>query len=168
VRRARTDVSIFVSYAHGDPPLFRDMLVALLKWPRVSVTVWTDEKVEPGSDWDKQVRAALEDMHIFVPLVSPLFAASSYIQEVEVRAARRRHEEKKIAIAPVVVSHPGGITCDWLMRLEPLPHKVKSWSEIRKESLPTGGYDEALKPLRDGVWKLVERVRESGLAKARV
>ena len=123
------------------------------------MVLWTDENVTPGSDPDKEIRDALGKMHIFVALISPFFDASSYIQEVEVPIARRRHSKGEVLIAPVVVSHPGGRNCDWLLRLEPLPHKKKSWAEVRRETLTSGGYDEALRPLRDGVWKLVEKVR---------
>jgi hypothetical protein len=94
-----------------------------------------------------------------VALITPYFDASSYIQEVEVPTARRRNRKGEVLIAPVVVSHPGGTNCEWLLSLEHLPHKQKSWVDIRKESLALAGFDEALQPLRDGVWKLVEEVR---------
>jgi hypothetical protein len=152
-------VRVLVSYAHRDPPLFRDSLVSLLRWPSVSVTVWTDENIMPGSVPDQQIRAELEQMHIFVALITPFFDASSYIQQVEVPIARRRNKKGEVLIAPVVVSHPGGTNCAWLLSLERLPHKHKSWAEIRRDSLVSGCYDEALQPLRDGVWKLVEQVR---------
>jgi len=169
MRTKKVDVHIFVSYAHLDPPLFRDALVSLLRWPGVSVTVWTDENITPGSVPDKEIRAELERMHIFVALITPFFDASRYIHEVEVPAAKRRNKKGEVLIAPVVVSHPGGTNCNWLLGLERLPHKRKSWAEIRKESLASAGYDEALQPLRDGVWRLVEQVRAragSGVGRA--
>lgn len=154
------DVRIFISYAHRDSLLFRQLLESLLRWPGVNVTVWTDEEIMPGSVPDQQIRAALDQMHIFVALITPLFDASSYIQEVEVTIAKRRFKKGQVLIAPVVVSHPGGRNCDWLLSLEHLPHKQKSWAEIRKECKACDGeYDEALQPLRDGIWKLVEQVR---------
>jgi hypothetical protein len=160
MKSKKVDVRIFVSYAHRDPPFFRDTLVSLLRWPGVSVTVWTDEKVEPGSVPDKQIRAALEEMHIFVALITPYFAASNYIQEVEVPAAKRRKKKDGVLIAPVVVNHPGENECGWLLGLERLPDKQKSWTDIRLEcAAAKGEYDMALRPLRDGVKKLVDRVR---------
>ncbi len=95
MKAKNVDVRIFVSYAHRDPPLFRQLLVSLLRWPGVSVTVWTDENVTPGSVPDHQIRAALDEMHIFVALITPFFDASSYIQEVEVLIARRRNKKGK-------------------------------------------------------------------------
>jgi hypothetical protein len=160
MKARRLDVRIFVSYAHRDPPLFRQLLECLLRWPGVDVQVWTDENVVPGSIPDQQIRNALDAMHIFIALITPLFDASSYIQEVEVPIAKRRNKKGEVLIAPVVVSHPGGTRCKWLLSLEHLPHKQKSWAEIRKEcKAGDGEFDMALQPLRDGVWKLVEQVR---------
>jgi hypothetical protein len=160
MKAKKVDVRIFVSYAHLDPPLFRQLLESLLRWPGVEVKVWTDEIITPGSVPDKLIRTALDEMHIFVALITPFFDASSYIQEVEVPIAKLRNKKGEVLIAPVVVSHPGGMNCKWLLSLEHLPHKHKSWAEIRKECKASDGeYDEAIQPLRDGIWKLVELVR---------
>lgn len=160
MKTKKVDVRIFISYAHRDPPLFRDALESLLRWPGVSVTVWTDENITPGTEPDKEIRAALDKMDIFVALITPYFDASSYIQEVEVPIAKQRYKKGEVFIAPVVVSHPGGRNCDWLLSLERLPHKKKSWAEIRKECHSSDGeYDDAIQPLRDGIWKLVQEVR---------
>ncbi len=154
----RDDVQVFVSYAHLDPPLFKDALVSLMRWPGVKVTVWTDENILPGTVPDQQSRAALDGMHIFVALITPFFDASRYIHEVEVPAAKRRNRKGEVLVAPVVVTDPGGINCGWLLDLERLPHKKKSWAEIRIESAPAG-IDMAQQPLRDGIKKLVDEVR---------
>lgn len=162
MKARNVDVRIFVSYAHRDPPLFRQLLESLLRWPGVEVKVWTDENITPGSVPDQQIRTALNEMDIFVALITPFFDASRYIHEVEVPIAKRRNKKGEVFIAPVVVSQPGGRNCDWLLSLEHLPHKQKSWAEIRKECKASEGeYDEAIQPLRDGIWKLVEQVRNS-------
>src|SRR5207237_54532 len=73
------NVRIFVSYAHRDPPLFRLLLESLLRWPGVDVQLWTDENIAAGTVPDQQIRAALDEMDIFVALITPFFDASSYI-----------------------------------------------------------------------------------------
>jgi hypothetical protein len=144
----KTDVSIFVSYAHRDPPLFRQLLESTLRWPGVAVQLWTDESIVAGTVPDQQIRTALDQMHIFLALITPMFDASDYIQQVEVPVARRRHRKDEILVAPILVSHPGGNNCNWLLGLEPLPDKKKSWAEIRRECRAS-----------EGVWGLVEQVR---------
>ena len=158
--KKRPVVRIFVSYAHADPALYKASLESFLKWPSVQVvTKWSDHLIVPGSDPDKAIKAELEQMDIFVALLSPQFAASWYIQNVEVKAAKRREEAKEILVAPVMVSHPGAHECKWLMGRELLPDKKKSWSEIQKECRYFDGCsDEAIRPIRDGVKKLVDAV----------
>jgi hypothetical protein len=154
------DVRIFISYAHADPPLHRQKLESLCRWPGVGVELWTDENITPGSVPDEQIRDALDQMHIFVAMISPFFDASDYIQKVEVPIAKRRCKKGEVLIAPVVVQHPGGTNCDWLLKLERLPHKEKSWAEIRKACRASEGeYDDAIQPLRDGIKKLVDEIR---------
>lgn len=154
------EVRIFVSYAHKDPTQHKAAVEAFLKWPNVEVvTKWSDHDIDPGSDPDKAIKAELEQMDIFLPLISPFFAASWYIQNVEVVAARRRCTARTVLIAPVVISHPGANECDWLMGLELLPDKTKTWAQIQRECRVFDGYyDEAIKPIRDGVKKLVDAV----------
>jgi hypothetical protein len=136
------------------------LLESCCRWPGVAVTVWTDENIIPGTVPDQQIRAALDQMHIFVALISPLFAASRYIHDVEVPIAKKRNQNGEVLIAPVVVHNPGDKECQWLLGLERLPHKQKSWSEIRTECRASDGeYDQALQPLRDGIKKLVDQVR---------
>ena len=161
MKSKKFDVRIFVSYAHRDPPLFRQLLESLLRWPGVEVKVWTDENVDPGTVPDQQIRDALNQMDIFVALITPFFDASKYIHEVEVPIAKQRNTKGEVLIAPVVVSQPGGTNCKWLLGLERLPHKQKSWAEIRKECRASDGeYDLAIQPLRDGIKKLVDQIRK--------
>ena len=66
----------------------------------------------------------------------------------------------KRTVAPVVVNHPADNDCPWLLSLERLPDKKKSWADIRMEcSAAKGEADVALKPLREGIGKLVEMVQ---------
>jgi len=160
-------IEIFISYAHADPPLFRDLLLELLHWPesrvRVRVRLWTDANIRAGSLPDQHIRAALASMQVFVPLITPFFDASDYIQKVEVPIAKNRHLRGEILIAPVVVSHPGEGRSRWLMRLSRLPNNSETWAEIRHASIPSAGYDKALGPVREGIRKLVEVAQNGGI-----
>ena len=113
----RPQVRIFVSYAHADPTIFKSTLESFLKWPcrNVVVNCWSDKDIVPGSDPDKRIREELKVMDIFVALISPMFAASRYIQEVEVVEAKRRCKRGEIVVAPIIVTHPGENECSWLL-----------------------------------------------------
>jgi len=158
IRPTRCDVRIFVSYAHADPPLFKKSLETLLRWPDIElVTVWSDYDILPGSDPDKRIRQELEVMDIFIALISPMFAASKYIHEVEVPTAKSRCEKGAVHVVPIIVTDPGAGECEWLKTRELLPDKRKTWTDIRKECrAPDGEYDLAIQPIRDGLRKVID------------
>lgn len=170
--RAKTpDVRIFISYAHRDPPFFFQTLQSLLKWHgvQIDVRVWTDEQIRSGSDPDKAIKEALQKMDIFVALISPMYAASWYVTQVEIPIAKKRQKKDGIEIAPIVVSKPGKGDFKWLMKLKLLPHDSKSWSEIRTECGAAKGenYDEALRVIRSRVKELVDHVRAKKAKRSR-
>lgn len=148
-------VRIFLSYAHRDNPLFRDELLAILKWRDVAVQPWSDKDIKPGSNWDRTIKNALRESDIFIAMVTTRFAASDYIQKVEAKIAKQGLREGWLKVVPVVVSEPGGKECEWLFKYERLPAKDKSWVLIRQECPDS---DEALRHLRDGIRKVVDAV----------
>lgn len=87
---------LFFSYAHADPILYKDILDSLLRWPAVkTLTKWSDHNIEIGTEPDREIRAELKKMDIFIALITPMFAASRYISEVEVPTAKRRWRGRK-------------------------------------------------------------------------
>ena len=75
-------VRVFVSYSHKDS-YWMDALMPLLRFPGVRVKPWNDKEIRPGLRWDKEIRDALAEMDVFIPLVSVNFAVSDYIGRVE-------------------------------------------------------------------------------------
>lgn len=160
------DVRIFFSYAHADPILYKSLLDSLLRWPSVkTLTKWSDNNIEIGTVPDKEIRAELKRMDIFVALITPMFAASRYITEVEVPEAKRRWEKGHVKVVPIVITHPGKGECDWLLGLEWLPDTKnrKSWAELRKadgaKGINEGECDTTLVVIRDAVRRIVDQVR---------
>jgi hypothetical protein len=149
-------VRLFISYAHKDM-FWKDSLMPLLKYRnRIHAEAWSDKDITPGQKIDTEIRAKLAQMDVFVCLVSPFFAVSDYIQKVELKIARDRHKRGQIEIIPILITPPGGYECKWLNELEYLPLKGKSWVQIRKENTD---YDLALQPIRDGIAKVIDRIR---------
>lgn len=52
-----------------------DALMPLLRFPGVRVKPWNDKEIRPGIRWDKEIKDALADMDVFIPVVSVNFAA---------------------------------------------------------------------------------------------
>lgn len=150
------EVRVFVSYSHKDD-YWMTALMPLLRFPGVLVKPWNDMEIKPGLRWDKEIRNALAEMDIFIPLVSINFALSTYISKVESPIARKRHARGEIEVVPVLVHDPNQDECAWLMQLQRVPPGAKSWVQVLKEFQL---YDMALAPMRDGIKDVVERARE--------
>src|SRR5438132_1338569 len=54
-----------------------------------------------GNPWDGEIKQELDEMDIFVPLVSPDFFSSWYIQNVELPRAEDRHGDGEILVVPI-------------------------------------------------------------------
>ena len=150
-----SEVRLFVSYSHKDA-YWMDALMPLLRFPGVRVRPWNDKEIRPGIRWDKEIKDALAEMDVFIPLVSVNFAVSHYIGTVESPIAKQRHEEGEIEVVPVLVHEPGKGECGWLMALQRVPPGARSWVEVLRDFQQ---YDMALAPIRDGIREVVERAR---------
>lgn len=153
---------IFVSNAHADASIYKRTLESMLRFIAGSepFVMWSDKDIIAGTDCDKRIRGELEKMDIFIALASPHYAASWYCQNVEAEAAKRRR--KSVHTVPIIIEHPGKGECEWLMCLEPLPDKKKTWSDIRKECgaiKEEPECDRAVLPIREGIKKVIAEVR---------
>lgn len=149
-------VRVFVSYSHKDA-YWMDALMPLLRFPGVRVKPWNDKEIKPGLRWDEEIKRALAEMDVFVPLVSVNFAVSDYIDKVECFIAKERHKNGEIEVVPVLVYDPGEDECGWLMELQRVPPGAKSWVDVFEEFQL---HDRALTPIRDGIKTVVQRARE--------
>ena len=104
------------------------------------------------------IRQALEEMDVFVSLVSFEFLASGYIMDVELETALEREEKGEIEIVPILL-YPMDLEreCAALHAFNPLPAWDKCWRDYEQ----TGGhYQDAHKPIREGLWHAIEKVQK--------
>ena len=137
------------------------MVKRLLPVLRVKANVdtlqpWHDTELKAGDRWDKEIRAELERMDIFLCLVSYQFLASGYIQNVELPRAKTRHKNGEIEVVPVVL-YPMDLEndCKFLYGLNPLPEWRKSWRDFKKD----GDWNDALYPIGNGIKQAIEKAR---------
>ncbi|MFO0942001.1 MAG: toll/interleukin-1 receptor domain-containing protein [Pirellulales bacterium] len=154
-------VKLFVSYSHENSVWF-SKLRPLLKFRNPSsevAHVWHDQQLEAGHRWDDEIKVALNEMNVFVCLVSYEFLASDYIMTVELKEALLREEKKEVAIVPILL-YPVNLDndCPELKPFNPLPTWAKCWRDFE-----TGGgqHQDAHKLIRDGLWEAIKRVRAS-------
>lgn len=146
-------IKIFVSYAHADEDLRKRLDIHLaLVHRHPAVTIWNDRGINPGEEWDQEIRNELDDADIIVLLVSPHFLASEYIYQVELKEALDKHTRREAVVVPVLVRR-----CHWemtdLSRLQALPRNAEPVTQWDDE-------DEAWYNVVQGLQKVILNVQQ--------
>ena len=105
--------TVFISYSHDDIQARRELQKFLINPEREGlIEIWQDGLIEPGTDWDKAIKARIETADIIIMLISQSFIASNYIYEVELKKALEKASVKEgqneVRIIPFLLS-----SCDW-------------------------------------------------------
>lgn len=123
-------LSVFISYSHRDEALKQDLEdhLALLK-RQGKISPWQDRQIEAGTEWNDQIRAALDSADIILLLVSPRFMNSDFCYGKEMKRAMDRHHNGDARVIPIILT-----PTDWkgapFDRLQVLPKDgkpVESW-----------------------------------------
>jgi TIR domain len=136
---------IFISYSHKDDALRAelDKHLALLR-REGAIELWSDHRILPGSEFDKDIAEALEAAQIILLLVSADFLASDYCFGIEMRRAMERHDAGEAVVVPVILR-----ACDWhhspFKHLNALPSGGR---EITKWASPDDAFLDVVQGLR--------------------
>ena len=99
---------LFVSYAHDDQEVARQFTNHLSGLNLAGLAIWHDAMIEPGTDWEHELRSALEAAQIGVFLISASFLASPYCVGKEWKRALERRDAGELTLMPVILK-----PCDW-------------------------------------------------------
>ena len=148
------DVNLFVSYAHSDATWFERLRPLLrIRVRTQALHSWHDQALEPGNKWHDEISRELDRMDVFVCLVSYAFLASDYIFHTELTRAQERYEEGEVEVLPILIGDMDlQLDCPFLHHLNPLPAWNRPWCKHAR-------YDDALKPIGDGLKNVVDRIR---------
>lgn len=99
---ADVKVTVFFSYSHKDEDL-RDELEEHLKplERQDKIETWHDRKIDPGTDWRKELDGQLNSADIILLLVSPSFVHSDFCYCTELEQSRKRHDAGEACIIPI-------------------------------------------------------------------
>lgn len=97
--------NVFISYSHADAEWLARLKVHLKPLEREGVIdLWSDDKIQPGSNWEEEIRKALKEAKVAVLLVSADFLASDFIHTNELPPLLAAAEKEDAVILPVIVS----------------------------------------------------------------
>jgi hypothetical protein len=147
---------IFISYSHKDEQ-FKDELIGMLAGlqRRGVIDAWQDRRIEPGAEWFKSIKEAINECDLALLLVSRDFIASPFINDKELPDLLKRREQEGMMVIPIIVR-------DCLWQSEPVLKDL--------QALPTDGkavitFSEATGD-RDRVWREIAQAIEN-LAQAK-
>jgi|SRR6266536_3695865 len=125
-------VTVFLSYAQEDERLCQELVkhLSLLQRQKL-ISMWHNQKVQPGTDWAEAIDEQLEHAPIILLLISADFLASDYCYSIEMIRALERHDAKEVRVIPIIIR-----SCDWssapFASLQYLPHDgeaITTWSD---------------------------------------
>src|SRR5579864_8120191 len=129
----KVSIRIFISYAHADHELHKKLEEHLssLKYSG-KITVWQDQGIPAGANWQDQIDTHLNEADIILLLVSASFIASKYCWSQEVQIALERHKAGTARVIPIILK-----PVDWqgtpLCQLQALPTGAKpvtQWPDL--------------------------------------
>lgn len=151
---ADTCIKTFIIYSRQDKTYKEELekhLKPLVKSRRIEV--FTDTQIEPGKDWNQEIRSKLAESHLVVIFVSADLFASDYAEEVEVKETfeRKNNGDLTLEIIPTLIR-----PCDWKEHKE-----ISKLNLLPKSGKPVSQWvdrDEAFTEIVKGVKRVVTRL----------
>ncbi|MFY0630912.1 MAG: toll/interleukin-1 receptor domain-containing protein [Flavobacteriaceae bacterium] len=154
-------MKVFISYSHQDEELKDELLKQLSGFKRKGIIdIWNDRKIIAGDNWKNEIDQNLEIANIIILLISADFIASDYCNDIELKRALERHEDRNdpALVIPIILRD-----CHW---------EQEDFSHL--QCLPTGGkpvmnkrhwstVDEAFTDVAIGLSKVFEKRKNTVL-----
>ena len=96
-------VRLFVSYAREDLEWAKVFMNHLAGLRLAGLAVWSDQLIDPGVRWEKEILKFLDTADFAVFLVTSSFLGSTYCVETEWKRAQARWEADELRIIPVLL-----------------------------------------------------------------
>src|SRR5262245_11043236 len=113
---------IFISYSREDE-VQKDILLTHLKGLQQAghITVWSDDQIQPGTDWAQAMAQAIAQADIALLLITANYLTSDFITNKEVPALLNRQAKQGLNIIPIIAKPCPWQAVKWLKTLEVRP-----------------------------------------------
>ena len=111
---------IFISYSHEDRE-WMDRLaghLAVLQSQNL-LTLWADRRIGAGSEWEREIKEAIEQSSVAILLITANFLRSKFIMGVEIPRLLQRREREGVEIIP---GHCQALLLEACRMAEPYEH----------------------------------------------
>ena len=126
-------INLFISYSHEDKSYFESLKKYINNKNCPNINIWDDGEIEPGMEWDQQIKNKLNDAQLILLLISQDFLNSNYIDEIELKEAFKRHDEKKCRVIPIFTKNCYLSNHPQITKLQGLPAGMKFLSDLGEQ-----------------------------------
>lgn len=98
------------------------------------IEIWEDGLLEPGIDWDLEIKNKLNTAHIVLMLVSANFLTTNYIWNIEVQDTLVKQQKGDVTALPIILS-PCAWTQTALAKFQALPRKGRPISDFSNKDV---------------------------------
>ena len=144
-------LKVFISYSHMDEE-YKDQLLKFLN-PNKNISLWDDNKISPGQEWDDEIKKVFHECHIIILLISQDFLNSDYILKNELPLAFEKHNKKEACIIPIFIRPSILDSIPEISKLEGLP-KGKKWVSTSEDR--DSAYVEIANGLRAAIEEFIK------------
>jgi len=94
---------IYVTYSHSDRRWLEELLTHLAPL-KVTADVWSDTRIDAGTDWRAQIEEAIATADVVILLVSAEFLSSDFLTEVELPSILSAAQMRGTLVLPILIS----------------------------------------------------------------
>ncbi|WP_431200521.1 toll/interleukin-1 receptor domain-containing protein [Mucilaginibacter sp. P25] len=123
-------INLFISYSHEDERHLKQLRTFLSDRNCPNIRIWDDGKIEPGAEWDAEIKNRLDEAHIVLLLITQTFLNSRYINNVELNTALENLDKKKTRVVPIFVKDCFLEPYPQITRLQGLPDNKRFLSTL--------------------------------------
>jgi predicted RNA-binding Zn-ribbon protein involved in translation (DUF1610 family) len=141
--------AVFISYAHEDKAWLTTIKKYLDFYKNEGLTVWTDQELRAGDQWNTEIETAITHASIAILLISIDFFNSSFIMDKEMPCIQKQCNNNSMRVIPIIVSQCPWDKNAWIKQLQVRPDEALPLDQCKKIS-------EVLTSFADEIFQLVQ------------